>query len=325
MKKFLLAGASFLALAAGSAASAATVFTFGYTGAFATFTVPATGIYSILAMGAQGGNGIGNGGGSIGGGLGAEIGSDFFLNAGDAISVATGGMGAMPGTGFPGGSGGGGGGSFVFDQTTATILVFAGGGGGGGDHSADFRNSGDASQVGNAGAGAGAGLGGLGTGGGGGMQGGGGGGGFRTDGTSALGAGGGGGASYQSGLAGGVGTQGSGAFGGFGGGGGGGYGGGGGGGYGGGGGGGSLGDPGGGGGSFTVPIAGYVGVSGFQSGDGNVTITQTFDVAEPASTAVVGISLAALGLLRRRAARLTARAACGKGVGRHGRDAVGWD
>jgi hypothetical protein len=56
MKRFLLAGASLLALLAGSPAEAATVM-FSYTGAVVPYIIPETGTYQVLAWGAEGGGG----------------------------------------------------------------------------------------------------------------------------------------------------------------------------------------------------------------------------------------------------------------------------
>jgi hypothetical protein len=69
-----LAGASLLALLAGSPAEAATVM-FGYTGAIVPYVIPQTGTYQIIAWGAEGGGSPG----SAVGGLGAEIGGDISL------------------------------------------------------------------------------------------------------------------------------------------------------------------------------------------------------------------------------------------------------
>ena len=100
---------------------------FSYTGAPATFTVPATGTYHFVVDGAQGGSSadlFGNGPSS--GGLGAEVVGDIQLAANEQISIVVGGQGAQ------GRAGGGGGGSFAFDVTRNKLLVAAGGGGGGG-------------------------------------------------------------------------------------------------------------------------------------------------------------------------------------------------
>jgi hypothetical protein len=124
-----------LALAGAALAAHAQRIAFAYTGSLATFTVPITGSYQILAFGAQGGDSVA--GQSPGpGGLGAEIGGEFSLTAGEILQIAVGGAG-MPvsvvffgsNVGFTGG--GGGGGSFVVGPGN-TPLVIAGGGGGGG-------------------------------------------------------------------------------------------------------------------------------------------------------------------------------------------------
>src|SRR5689334_16512634 len=108
MKSLLLAGVSLVVL---SATAGATPTTFGFTGGFQTFTTPATGLYDILAFGAQGGTGNPGGGVDISANhLGAEIGGQFTLTAGEMLTIAIGGKGgdATSSTG-----GGGGGGSFV--------------------------------------------------------------------------------------------------------------------------------------------------------------------------------------------------------------------
>ena len=91
-------------------------------GGLQSFTVPASGIYDIVAIGARGGAGADG----APGGLGAEIGGDFSLAAGQELIVAVGGPGSDRNYG-----GGGGGGSFVVTQSL-TPLIIAGGGGGGG-------------------------------------------------------------------------------------------------------------------------------------------------------------------------------------------------
>jgi len=285
--------------------SIASATSFTYTGSFDTFVVPTTGIYSILAFGAQGGSGaVFN---PMPGGLGAEIGGDFLLTAGDTLSIAVGGMGGSSTPNF-GASGGGGGGTFiVLAGSPATPLIIAGGGGGG-------RNTaGGPGLTGTAGGSTFGGAGGVnGNGGqaGGDVFGAGGGGGFLTNGGSASGIG---GASFLNGLAGGAGANQSGA-GGFGGGGGGGFnGGGGGGGYSGGGGGtgGPL-PPGGGGGSFngsTFSNADLIALSGVNSGNGSVTINFVSAVAvpEPGTLALLGTALIAFAAVRRRSTTTVAR------------------
>src|ERR1700722_2623914 len=89
MKRFLLAGASLLALLAGSPAEAATL-VFGNTGAIVPYVVPETGTYQIIAWGAEGGGSPG----SAVGGLGAEIGGDMRLLANTRLEILVGQMGA---------------------------------------------------------------------------------------------------------------------------------------------------------------------------------------------------------------------------------------
>lgn len=114
-------------LAIAGVASIASAASFTYTGTFDTFLVPATGVYHIVAFGAQGGSGSVFG--PLPGGLGAEIGGDFLLIGGQTVSIAVGGMGESSTPGF-GASGGGGGGSFVALLDSPTVpLIIAGGGG----------------------------------------------------------------------------------------------------------------------------------------------------------------------------------------------------
>jgi hypothetical protein len=89
MKRFLLAGASLLALLADSPAEAATL-VFGYTGAIVPYIVPETGTYQIIAWGAEGGGSPG----SAVGGLGADIGGDVSLLANTRLEILVGQMGA---------------------------------------------------------------------------------------------------------------------------------------------------------------------------------------------------------------------------------------
>ena len=102
------------------------VTTFNYTGAIATYTVPAgvTNI-SIQAYGAKGGN--------TNGGLGAGIYGEFTVVPGTVLNVVVGQQGIVNNCGGPGASGGGGGGSFVWDPAMATTPLIAAGGGGGGN------------------------------------------------------------------------------------------------------------------------------------------------------------------------------------------------
>jgi hypothetical protein len=56
MKQLLLAGTAVLRLAASGLAAHAVPIDFTYTGSLVDFRVPATGLYQILAFGAQGGS-----------------------------------------------------------------------------------------------------------------------------------------------------------------------------------------------------------------------------------------------------------------------------
>ncbi len=172
MKQILLAGASLLALALGMTEAGAVPTVFSFTGASTTYTVPTTGTYSLLALGARGGSGNRN---SSPGGLGARSSGDFTLTAGDVLFIAAGGQGqsdnSAPVSSFSFG-GGGGEGSWIFDQTTATLLAVAGGGGGGYNGTRGFARITTNGGAGSYGGGAG---GTLGSGGGGGASGAGGG------------------------------------------------------------------------------------------------------------------------------------------------------
>ena len=288
----IIHGASALALTAlAASASADTVPFTDTTPGPATFTVPETGVYNLLAFGAQGG------GGNTGiGGLGAEVGGDFNLTAGEILSIVVGGLGG-PGI-F---TGGGGGGTFVLTGPTTALLI-AGGGGGGqafaggpGMASPDGGDGVDGSAGGLNGSG-GAAI--LGTGGGGG--------GLNSPGDSA--GGGGGAAAGGAGGAGAVGLFEGGDGGVGGGGGGGGVGGGGGGGGGGfsGGGGGSFG--GGGGGSLNDAIANLVGMDGVRSGNGELDITLVSlgpPMPELSTWAMLLIGFAGLGFAAYRGRRRT--------------------
>ena len=299
MRTLLLAGTTLLALSASIGAAAAAPITFGYTGSLQTFTVPTTGLYNILAFGADGGNGAK---GAVGGGIGAEVGGDFSLTAGEMLQIAVGGAG---GSGTVGG--GGGGGSFVVGPGS-TPLVIAGGGGGAGSYGGagygqiyyPGGNGGNGGNGGHAGSFDSEDLPGEG--------GGGGGGGFLSDGGTGFG---GGGASFTNGLSGGGGGDGSFGNGGFGGGGGGGFfnsgygatyaSGGGGGGVGNGGGGGSSFD----GGTNQVLMAGYNRSNDLVTqGNGlviftDLTTASVASVPEPASLALFGTGLLGLSLIVR--------------------------
>jgi len=265
-----------------------------------TYTVPTSGLYNIIAVGAGGGVGAD---GSFPGGLGAEIGGTFSLSAGETLQIAVGGVGLD--------NGGGGGGSFVVGPGV-TPLVIAGGGGGGpnGIHlPASDTHGGDATgpmAAGGLGGGAAA------------SDSAGGGGGLLTDGVSGgnliIGPvttfGGQGGKSFTDLAAGGDAYVPTGTYplitpspvpsGGFGGGGGGSTAGGGGGGYSGGEGGDSfLGGSGDGGTSFDGGISPFF-VLGFERGDGYVTITAVSSAPEPSSLVLMGGCLAGFLAIRQR-------------------------
>jgi hypothetical protein len=90
--------------------------------------VPETGLYQIVAFGAQGGSGVGGFGFVSAGGRGAEIGGNFILTAGEVLQIAVGGAGSDSPSFC-----GGGGGTFVVGPGNMP-LVIAGGGAGGGNH-----------------------------------------------------------------------------------------------------------------------------------------------------------------------------------------------
>lgn len=325
MRRFLLASAVLLTVTASATAASAAPVTFGYTGGFQTYTVPTTGLYSVLAFGAQGGDAGRIIAGLFGytGGLGAAISGDFALTSGEVLQVAVGGAGrSTPPPAPGGGGGGGGGGSFVIAPGNMPLVVAGGGGGAAYSDNLGFGSNGGAGQIGTAGSdgiGPDGGTGGIaGTGG---MAGNGGtvalgssggGGGFTGNGGSGL-LGNRGGSGYPSGLAG-VGGSGRGfSAGGFGGGGSGVSGGsgviftgggGGGGGFSGGGGGGNSGGGGGGGGSYDGSLllnADFVQLAGTRIGDGLVTIdlvTSASPIPEPTSLALFGAGLAGLLLVR---------------------------
>ena len=116
MKKHLRIFSSMvIILCSGAIASAQD---FAYTGGFQTFDVLTTGIYNIMAYGAQGGGGEGTSGG-----FGAQVGGNFSLTAGQKLTILVGEQGSAGN--FVGG--GGGGGSFVYTSVGFVPLVIAGG------------------------------------------------------------------------------------------------------------------------------------------------------------------------------------------------------
>lgn len=97
---------------------------FGYTGIGRTYMVPYSGIYTLTAYGAQGGNY-----GAHQGGFGGSVTARVWLREGEILSYTVGGQNGYSG----GGSGsiyGNGGGRTVITSNTQGILLVAGGGGG---------------------------------------------------------------------------------------------------------------------------------------------------------------------------------------------------
>ncbi|WP_375766496.1 hypothetical protein NR798_33075 [Archangium gephyra] len=117
-----------LALSFSSEAVADTTLT--GTGAVQSFTVPATGYYTIEVAGAQGGASVYG----SSGGLGAKVKGQFYLTSGSVLQVV---VGKRPaGTAGQYDGGGGGGGTFIYKSASpttlpATPMLVAGGGGGG--------------------------------------------------------------------------------------------------------------------------------------------------------------------------------------------------
>ena len=107
--------------------------TFGFTGAVQTYSVPATGWYTIQAYGAEGGKSFTNleiGDGKNNGGKGGYSSISYYLTKGQALSIYCGGIGgdatrAASGGGAAGWNGGGAGGN-------GYASTYTGGGGGGG-------------------------------------------------------------------------------------------------------------------------------------------------------------------------------------------------
>lgn len=107
--------------------------TFGFTGAVQTYSVPASGWYTIQAYGAEGGKSFTNletGDGKNNGGKGGYSSISYYLTKGQALSIYCGGIGgdatrAASGGGAAGWNGGGAGGN-------GYASTYTGGGGGGG-------------------------------------------------------------------------------------------------------------------------------------------------------------------------------------------------
>jgi hypothetical protein len=280
----------------------------GSSGSIQTYTIPATGTYDISVSGAQGGLG----------GLGASVSGDVSLTQGTVLDIVVGQQGLHV---LDNVVGGGGGGSFVYVAGASQPLAVAGGGGGG-SYNSTSGWAGQNATSGNAGydpsSGGYGGFGGTGGAGGGGgtysyvedpAEGfnGGGGGGWLAVGHNGANEYSGNGGFWRNGLTsfgGGAGN--SFANGGFGdGGGGGAEGGGGGGGYSGGGGGSGDGGTGGGGGSYLASsFTNTLETAGYNSGNGEVSISPVSATPEPGTLALAAIGLstgaACFGWKRRR-------------------------
>lgn len=116
-KRWLLAGASAVAILAGVYAAQAAIY--DVPGLY-TFVAPSAGTYVIDVWGAQGGAS-----GATSGGLGAGVGVDVTLSAGEDVLVYVGAQGGY------GPAAGGGGGSSAALLAPMEGLVAGGGGGGG--------------------------------------------------------------------------------------------------------------------------------------------------------------------------------------------------
>jgi hypothetical protein len=120
-KTILLIGASAMALAATSAEA----LTFVYTGTIQHYTVATTGIYNVVAAGAQGGSV-----GQEAGGQGIAIGAHVALTAGTMLDIVVGGgFKRFDDDGYYANNPGGGGGSFVLAGTASPVVIGGGGGG----------------------------------------------------------------------------------------------------------------------------------------------------------------------------------------------------
>jgi hypothetical protein len=98
-------------------------FVFITTQGYQQWIVPKTGVYTIEANGAEGGDGYRLHG------LGATMIGDFNLTVGQQLTIVVG----QRGEDYPSQGGGGGGGSFVWEGAS-NLLIAAGGGGGGSDN-----------------------------------------------------------------------------------------------------------------------------------------------------------------------------------------------
>ena len=133
-RKILMTFALLLAIAQGTWAQETTQWTFTYTGAVQTFTVPTTGYYTLTCYGAQGGSFTTNRGG-----YGGTSQLNYQLTQGDVLYLYVGGQGGsiaeeqgLPDGGNGGWNGGGKGGTGVKHRNVESETPWSGGGGGGG-------------------------------------------------------------------------------------------------------------------------------------------------------------------------------------------------
>lgn len=94
-----------------------------YSGTVKTYTVPYTGLYTLTADGAQGGNYV-----SHKGGLGGHVSGEFWLQAGEIITYNIGGQNGYNGGGLGDIFANGGGSTIVSTNLKGTVLVAGGGG-----------------------------------------------------------------------------------------------------------------------------------------------------------------------------------------------------
>jgi uncharacterized repeat protein (TIGR02543 family) len=95
-----------------------------YSGKTGSYTIPYTGLYTLTAQGAQGGNY-----GLYTGGLGGKAMGSFWLSAGEEITYEVGGQNGYNGGGVASKYGNGGGATTVSTDLKGTILIAGGGGG----------------------------------------------------------------------------------------------------------------------------------------------------------------------------------------------------
>jgi len=120
-------------------------------GGIQIWSVPVTGVYSVTAYGASGGNGTNNNqnpGWTLGG-KGARIKGLFRLNAGEKLKILVGQEGQEGQVGISSNAvpGGGGGGTFVTKVDDTPLVIAGGGGGGAGLESVNTSLNGDHGQT----------------------------------------------------------------------------------------------------------------------------------------------------------------------------------